>query len=155
MEGTENTNVTANAAPAPVAPVPAANSEIVVNGNAEMLRVDKKHLFWQRLSALAVVATFLVVLVTAIILVPKVSQTLEHINSVAQKAEAEIENVDGMVTEMTAASQNLNKLVDDNAEGLTDAVTSMSNVDFEGLNKAIEDLQATVGPMASFFSKFR
>ena len=31
------------------------NTNITVNGNAEMLKVDKKHLFWQRLSALAVV----------------------------------------------------------------------------------------------------
>ena len=128
---------------------------IVTNESAESLKVEKKHLFWQRISALAVVAIFLVVLVSAIIIIPQVTQTLGHINSVAQKAEAEIENVDTMVTEMTAASENLNKLVDDNAEGLTTAVTNMSNVDFDGLNKAIEDLQNTVGPMASFFGKFR
>ncbi len=131
------------------------NGEITVNGNAEMLKVDKKHLFWQRLSALAVVATFLVVLIVALILVPQVELTLSNINQVANDAQEAIGNVDTMVFEMTDASKNLNQLVGDNSEALTKAVTDMSNIDFEGLNKAIQDLQDTVGPMASFFNKFR
>ena len=131
------------------------NTNITVNGNAEMLKVDKKHLFWQRLSALAVVATFVVVLITAVILVPQISATLSNINKVASDAEAAIANVDVMVDEMTDASKNLNKLVGENSEALTEAVTNMADIDFEGLNKAIVDLQDTVGPMASFFNKFR
>ena len=131
------------------------NGEITVNGNAEMLKVDKKHLFWQRLSALAVVATFLVVLIVALILVPQVELTLSNINQVANDAQEAIGNVDTMVLEMTDASKNLNQLVGDNSEALTKAATDMSNIDFEGLNKAIQDLQDTVGPMASFFNKFR
>ena len=60
-----------------------------------------------------------------------------------------------MVLEMTDASKNLNQLVSDNSQALTDSVTNMSNIDFEGLNAAIKDLQDTVGPMASFFNRFR
>ena len=131
------------------------NTNITVNGNAEMLKVDKKHLFWQRLSALAVVATFLVVLVVAMILVPQVLATLDNINRVAKDAESAVANVDTMVLEMTDASKNLNQLVGDNSEALNEAITNMANVDYDGLNKAINDLQDTVGPMASFFSKFR
>ena len=126
-----------------------------VNDNAEMLKVDKKHLFWQRLSALAVVATFLVVLVVAMVLVPQVLATLDNINRVAKDAESAVANVDTMVLEMTDASKNLNQLVGDNSEALNEAITNMANVDYDGLNKAIKDLQDTVGPMASFFSKFR
>ena len=143
----EETNVNANVA--------TPGGEITVNGNAEMLKVDKKHLFWQRISALAVVAMFLVVLVTAMTLVPQVINTLNSINKVAVDAEAAIGDVEVMVSEITSASKNLNKLVDDNDEKLTEAVNNMSNVDFDGLNAAIKDLQDTVGPMASFFSKFR
>lgn len=131
------------------------NTNITVNGNAEMLKVDKKHLFWQRLSALAVVATFLVVLVVAMILVPQVLATLDNINRVAKDAESAVANVDTMVLEMTDASKNLNQLVGDNSEALNEAITNMANVDYDGLNKAVKDLQDTVGPMASFFSKFR
>jgi len=143
----EETNVNAN--------VTTPGEEITVTGNAEMLKVDKKHLFWQRISAMAVVAMFLVVLVTAMILVPQVVNTLNSINKVAVDAEAAIGDVEVMVSEITSASKNLNKLVDDNDEKLTEAVNNMSNVDFDGLNAAIKDLQDTVGPMASFFSRFR
>ena len=143
----EETNVNAN--------VTTPGEEITVSGNDEMLKVDKKHLFWQRISAMAVVAMFLVVLVTAMILVPQVVNTLNSINKVAVDAEAAIGDVEVMVSEITSASKNLNKLVDDNDEKLTEAVNNMSNVDFDGLNAAIKDLQDTVGPMASFFSRFR
>ena len=143
----EETNVNAN--------VTTPGEEITVTGNAEMLKVDKKHLFWQRISAMAVVAMFLVVLVTAMILVPQVVNTLNSINKVAVDAEAAIGDVEVMVSEITSASKNLNKLVDDNDEKLTEAVNNLSSVDFDGLNAAIKDLQDTVGPMASFFSRFR
>jgi uncharacterized protein YoxC len=143
----EETNVNANVA--------TPNAEITVNGNAEMLTVDKKNLFWQRISAMAVVAMFLVVLVTALTVVPQVLNTLNSINKVAVDAEAAIGDVEVMVSEITSASKNLNKLVDDNDEKLTEAVTNLSSVDFDGLNAAIKDLQDTVGPMANFFSRFR
>ena len=142
----EETNVNAN--------VTTPGEEITVTGNAEMLMVDKKHLFWQRISAMAVVAMFLVVLVTAMILVPQVVNTLNSINKVAVDAEAAIGDVEVMVSEITSASKNLNKLVDENAEIMTDAVKSISEIDFEGLNQAITDLQGAVGPLANFFGRF-
>ena len=131
------------------------NGEVVVNGNDEMLKVDKKHLFWQRISAFAVLAMFLTVFVAALMLIPQMITTLNTVNRVAVEVENAIEDVNTMVDEMTIASTNLNKLVDDNAQGLTDAVTNLSNVDFEGLNKAIQDLQDAIGPMATFFNKFK
>ena len=66
-----------------------------------------------------------------------------------------IDEIDTMVAEMTTASTNLNKLVDDNSQALTDAINNIAGIDFEGLNKAIKDLKDTVGPMASFFGRFR
>jgi hypothetical protein len=131
------------------------NSEVVVTGHDEMLRVDKKHLFWQRLSAFAMMAMFLTVFVAALMLIPQVIATLNTVNRVAVEVEEAIVDVNTMVDEMTVASTNLNKLVDENAEGLTEAVTNLSNVDFEGLNKAIQDLQDAIGPMATLFNKFR
>ena len=47
----------------------------------------------------------------------------------------------------------MNKLVDDNGSNLAAAVKSLSEIDFEGLNKAITDLQDAVGPMASLMKK--
>ncbi len=131
------------------------NGEVIVTGNAEMLRVDKKHLFWQRVSAFAVTAMLITVLVAALLLIPEIIKTLNTVNRVAEEVETSIEGVDAMVAEMTATSANLNKVVDENAKVLNDTVTDISNIDFEGLNQAIQDLQDAVGPMASFFNKFK
>ncbi len=121
----------------------------------QMLNVNKKTLGWQRFAALMVLATFMVILVTALILVPQIVETLNNINKVAGEVEQSLQGVDTMVAEMTSASENLNKLVDDNAQGLTTAVENLANVDFDGLNKAIQDLQDAIGPMATFFNKFK
>ena len=121
----------------------------------QMLNVNKKTLGWQRFAALMVLATFVVILVTALILVPQIVETLNNVNKVAGEVEQSLQGVDTMVAEMTSASENLNKLVDDNAQGLTTAVENLANVDFDGLNKAIQDLQDAIGPMATFFNKFK
>jgi predicted PurR-regulated permease PerM len=125
------------------------------NMDEQMLNVNKKTLGWQRFAALMVLATFMVILVTALILVPQIVETLNNINKVAGEVEQSLQGVDTMVAEMTSASENLNKLVDDNAQGLTTAVENLANVDFDGLNKAIQDLQDAIGPMATFFNKFK
>ena len=120
-----------------------------------MLVVAKKQLFLQRITTLATVGIFVVVLVAMIVLVPKVTMTLTNIDKMVADASGSVENINAMVAEMTEASKNLNQLVNDNTEPLTQAVNNMAGIDFEGLNKAITDLQATVGPMAQFFSRFR
>jgi methyl-accepting chemotaxis protein len=129
---------------------------------AEIRDLTKKNLFFKRLEAVCVMGMFLVVLIAALVVVPKVNTTLAHVNDVAQKAQEvatkaqdSLAKVDEMTESMKQASQDLNSLVDENGESLSAAIKSMSEVDYQGLNDAIKDLQGTVGPMASFMSKFR
>lgn len=120
-----------------------------------LVKIGKKQLFLQRITTLATVGIFVVVLVAMIVLVPKVTMTLTNIDKMVADASGSVENINAMVAEMTEASKNLNQLVNDNTEPLTQAVNNMAGIDFEGLNKAISDLQATVGPMAQFFGRFK
>ena len=124
------------------------------NMENELVKLAKKQLFYQRISSVCIAGMFAVLICAVIILVPRVSATLENINSVAAKAEVSLENIDTMAKSMADASDNLDKLVADNAEGLSTAVKSISEVDFEGLNKAIQDLQDTVKPLATFMRGF-
>ncbi len=121
----------------------------------EIRDLSKKRLFYQRISTGCMAATLLVVLAAAVIMVPRVSTTLEHINAVAVKAEDSLEKVDEMTASMDDASDHLTELVSANGEALSSAVKSLSEVDFDGLNKAIKDLQDAVGPMANFMNRFR
>ena len=117
--------------------------------------LTKKQLFYRKISTCCIACMLVLVLISVLVVVPKVSTTLSHINSVAKKAETSLENVDTMSDSILKASENMNKLVDDNGANIASAVKSLSEIDFEGLNKAITDLQDAVGPMASFMKKFR
>ena len=121
----------------------------------EIRKFSQKQVVWQRLSSLCILGALICIVVVLFIVVPRVLETLDHINSVATKVETSLENVDVMVNEMTDASKNLNQLVGENSTSLTDAIDKMAAVDYDGLNQAIQDLQDAVGPMASFFNRFR
>lgn len=117
--------------------------------------LKKKQLMWQRVSAACLFGIFAVLFITVSIIIPMATTTLSNIDQVAGEMYETIDEIDTMVAEMTTASTNLNKLVDDNSQALTDAINNIAGIDFEGLNKAIKDLKDTVGPMASFFGRFR
>ena len=154
MSDVENKEVQATEPVAQSAEVPAAamaDDKMM----AELNKYSRKQLFWQRIASLAVLGIFAVILIAALVVIPRVLVTLYNVNQVLSDATESLEQINGMVSEMTTASKNLNELVNENAGPLTEAVKNMSNVDFDGLNKAITDLQDTVGPMASFFNKFR
>ncbi len=128
----------------------------------QMRDMEKQTLKWQRVSAYGSIGIFVVIAVSMIILVPRVfnaisvaTATLEHIDTVVTEADKTLDDVNAMVAEMTIASTNINKIVDENGQSITDAVGKMSSIDFEGLNDAINDLKNTVGPMASFFGRFK
>ena len=121
----------------------------------DLVKIAKKQLFFQRISACCMIVIALCVLFAVMKVVPMVQTTLEHINDTAIKAQESLVQVDEMTAGLNEASKNLNKLVDENAEVMTDAVKSISEIDFEGLNQAITDLQDAVGPLANFFGRFK
>ena len=145
----ENQNVIANDATGAENVTATSNDAILT----ELRDLSKKRLFYQKISTCCMAGMLAVLLICVLIVIPKVSTTLSHINSVATKAETSIESIDKMTDSILKASENMNKLVDDNGENLAAAVKSLSEIDFEGLNKAISDLQDAVGPMAAFMKK--
>ena len=121
----------------------------------EMRDLSKKRLFFQRIATCCLVGVFLTVFTACLIVVPKAMTTLTNINNAAVKAGSSLDDIDTMTEDITTATNNLNELVSNNSVKLTDAVTSLSQIDFEGLNKAITDLQTAVGPMANLMKGFR
>ena len=121
----------------------------------EMRDLSKKRLFFQRIATCCLAGVFLTVFTACLIVVPKAMTTLTNINNAAVKAGSSLDDIDTMTEDITTATNNLNELVSNNSVKLTDAVTSLSQIDFEGLNKAITDLQTAVGPMANLMKGFR
>lgn len=132
---------------------------VTTNDDADVLKqirdLSKKRLILQAVSTVCVAGMFAAVLIAVLVMVPRVSTTLAHINDVATRAQESLVQVDDMTASMIKASGDLSGLVDENGEALASAVKSMSEIDFEGLNKAITDLQDAIGPMANFMNRFR
>ncbi len=121
----------------------------------QLLNLTKKRLMLQRISTACIAAMLLVVLIVTVTIVPKAVNVITHFTEVAIKAEDSLKQVDEMSTSIKKTSDNVDKLVKENSTQLNDAVQKLADVDYDGLNQAIKDLQETMGPMANFMSRFR
>lgn len=128
----------------------------------ELLKKQEKQLKLSRISAIGVLALAAAIILSCLILVPKVVNTMYLIETLAEETSELVENanttlegIDEMSAEIKTAADGINGLVEDNSSVLTESMTKLNSIDFEGLNKAIEDLGAVVEPMAKFFGKFK
>lgn len=140
----------------------ADRTEIQQDTNKQLLEQSREQLFYIRILTGAFFALFLVVFIAAVILIPRVSETLGQVNSLIEEAGGTLESanqalteVSEMSTEITGVSTQLNDFITENAQTLSDAATQISEIDFEGLNQAIQDLQDAVGPFANLMNGFR
>jgi predicted PurR-regulated permease PerM len=120
--------------------------------------LNKKRLMWSRVTAL-LMALF-VVLVACVI--PAVLNTLKVAEDTMLTANDTLEQAQYIMTDMTSTIdtmettlESVTKLVNDSSESLVAALDNINSIDFEGLNKAIEDLGNVVEPLSNFFKKFR
>ncbi|WP_408071785.1 hypothetical protein [Butyrivibrio sp. JL13D10] len=116
----------------------------------------------QRIRTLLVVVIAAVVVFAIFMVVPKVISTLDKVEQAAVaadetlgKAEATIENIDKMAEALKSSGDNINAMLNENGKTLTDSLEKMSQIDFDGLNQGIKDLQDAVGPLAKFMNTFR
>ena len=134
--------------------------------NAELLRqildTTKKQARYSRLAMIFTGGVFAVMAVMAIMIVPGVVTALEGANrtiiqaeSAVNEANTTLQQVQTMTGSITNTSENVNSMVTDNSAALTDAVQKLSEIDFDGLNTAIGDLQNAVGPLSRMVSVFR
>ena len=108
----------------------------------------KKQLTMLKIMMGTMAGIFIVLLITVILLLPKVMETL----SGANKAIAQISET---MVEVDEVFESVKTLIEESEQGLSLAIDSMNSIDFEGLNQSITDLGNVVSPLANFFSKFR
>lgn len=132
------------------------------NDFSELLKETRKQTFYTRLHGICMAGFFLVILIVALLLVPKALVVMDHANdtlveidSAISTLENSLTNLDLMSAEIVSVSKNLNEFVGENGEIMNETMTEISNMDFEGLNNAIKDLQAVVEPLAKLMGRFR
>lgn len=137
----------------------ADNNEIISTENASVVekneiqqtnlletleKLQKKHLFYQRISC----ALILVFVLSVVSILPSVFRTLNA-------AETALNNANSAILQAQETLEEVSDFVVASEQQINDAMERINGIDFEGLNVAISDLQAIVEPMAQFFGKFR
>lgn len=128
---------------------------IVKDPLVELRDITSIKLYLQFVSTLCLVGMLVAVIISCAILVPKATVAITEVTEAANYADKSFKELDEMSASLELASDNLNKLVVENGESISQAVKSMEEVDYEGLNKAIKDLQDAVEPLANFFNRFK
>lgn len=117
----------------------------------QLEKLQKKQLFYVRVSGIAVV----VLVLCFLLMIPSIVKTI----NLAQQSLIEANNTMVLAQEtLTTAKttlEDVSVLATEGTDGLTNALTKIDEFDIEGLNSAIKDLGAVVEPMAKFFGVFR
>ena len=92
-------------------------------------------------------------------LLPLVSAIMADIPGLVKQLETVLGNLKVVTADLATVDfetmvQGINELVASGQTGLEETVTKLNAIDFESLNKAIQNLSDVVEPMAKFFNVF-
>ena len=107
----------------------------------------KKQLNMMKALMFAMAGIFLMLLIAVAVLVPKITTTLDNAN-------VALEQVSYTAQQMADVLVGVESLVEDSSEGVSQALDNMNSIDFEKLNRSIDDLNNVISPLAGFFSRF-
>lgn len=107
----------------------------------------KKQLNMMKALMFAMAGIFLMLLIAVAVLVPKITTTLDNANVALEQISYTAEQMDDVLISVEA-------LVEDSSEGVTQALENMNSIDFEKLNKSIDDFNSVVSPLSGFFGRF-
>lgn len=127
----------------------------------KLVKNSAKQLFYARVTSLAALILAAVVIVCLAVIVPKVMTTIDSANEILTQvsetitlADTTLESVTEMSDSISDMGTTMDTFITDNAETVEEVMTKLEEIDFEGLNDAIEDLGDVVEPLANFFGKF-
>lgn len=135
----------------------------------QILEENKKRTLYARISVLISMIGMIIIILCLVIELPKLNvlitkaeATLEDIQETlgdAQTALEQVETVAAKLVDMsgsiTETSTGLNSFVTENAETIAQAMEKIDSIDYDGLNKAIGDLQDAVEPFANLVNRFK
>ena len=122
----------------------------------DLLNTQKKTLLYTRIASAAVVVFAAAVLVSILMVMPRVFRTMDNadrtladIETLSGDAKKSLKEIDSLVDGAQGSIANIEKLatdadkiIEDNAEALAGAMENISGVDFDALNTSIKNLEA-------------
>ena len=134
--------------------------------NEELLKKlsenSAKSLKFQKITAFCMIGILAVFVIAAFMVVPPTVAMIAEIHATASAAGDTVEEASSLISELDKTAKelqktsgNMNDLLTENGDTITESLNKMSQIDFDGLNQGIKDLQDAVGPFADFMNKFR
>ncbi len=117
---------------------------------------ENKLLRCARLIVILTGGVLAVLCVAALLLVPRAARMIEHTEQTLSRLDELVETADAALVSASAAAENANWLVADNSDAVSEAMDKFNSVDFDALNRAINDLADIVEPLAkvsNFFNR--
>lgn len=116
----------------------------------------KKLLRCSRVGVVLLALLLAAVCAASLILVPRALATLERVGVTLDGIDSLVVTAESALTAANEAADSANKLVADNSEAVAEAMVKINSVDFDALNRAINDLADIVEPLAkvsNFFNR--
>ena len=107
----------------------------------------KKQLNMMKVLMLAMTGIFLMLLIAVAVLVPSITSTLDNANAALEQIAYTAEQMDDVLI-------GVEDLVEESSVGVSKALENMNSIDFEKLNKSIDDFNKVISPLSNFFSRF-
>ena len=89
------------------------------------------------------------------VVLAKANATLGEAKTAVEDADKAILDAQGSITKIDEMVGNVNGLVVDNTESVTETLKKVEEVDFEKLNQSIQDLHDILQPLANFIRRFQ
>lgn len=140
---------------ATITPEPASTNvelEALLNKIAEDNKAQalyaKKQYNMSRITAVCTTVAMLVVLISALMIVPRIAGSLTQVESAVSELESVAKTLGD---EVPALLESTTELIGDENSGLVQAVGNFNKFDIETLNEAINELKMAVEPFAKLF----
>lgn len=115
----------------------------------------KKQLNMMKALMFAMTGIFLILLVSVAVLVPQLTKTLNNANLALEQVSYTAEQIVSTAEQIDEVFEGVETLLEDSSEGVSQALDNMNSIDFDKLNKSIDDFNSVVSPLSSFFGRFQ
>lgn len=134
--------------------------------NKKPMDNQEQQLLFSKLTMIFTGSILAVVVLSALILVPKAITTLNRVNSFIEDAKVTLSNADTalediatmsttVTTDISTITTEFTTFLKEDATAITGAAEGIETIDFEGLNDAIQDLEDAVEPFANFMNRLK
>ena len=120
----------------------------------ELLASMEKHLRRQSRLAAAHLLTAVIALVLAAAALITVMRLAPQIEALANEVSAVAGQISSLAGQISTVATDVDRLALTTEDGVKDIMKKLDTIDFDKLNKAIQDLASVVEPLANFVQRF-